>query len=114
MVGCGVYGAGTVPATHYDGKKRACTNRVTSFCPVAYTDDCFITKFDEPTSNNTTNLEGGMAPGDSGGSLLMRHNGELYIIGINCYSTPDRTYGAYNVFVPLFPYVDWIQSFLSV
>lgn len=91
----------------------------------------FIADFDRPgdsSKNNPasstipTELEGNLAPGDSGGGVFLKVNGVNYLVGINSYrgrldamtSSTNSRYGSLSGASHLDFFYDWIEGHTDI
>jgi hypothetical protein len=126
-----------VAPTEADGKRRVATSSlglygVPSYALGQFTQPLFVSQFRNPLSPNdpndfgltvpTTPLEGGTAPGDSGGPLFATINGQLTEIGVvrdgmgQITNFPDGSrlellgYGNFSDWTPINLFLQWIQE----
>jgi hypothetical protein len=76
--------------------------------------DVLVFRFDAPTDENVTPLEGISGPGDSGGPAFIELADSLYITGLSvAQDSAGRergTYGVWEFYTRVSPQVEWIQT----
>jgi len=112
FVGWGDTGTGLTGPVISDHKLRAATNKV----ELADSKNLLF-RFDAPTDENVTPLEGISGPGDSGGPALIEIEGKFYIMGVSVaqdsHGQERGTYGVREFYTRISPNVAWIQSTLE-
>lgn len=125
-VGYGSYGNGLTGYVGYDDTRRAMTNVIDLTL-----DDIILSDFDHPdgTTNafgnlgsnaNPLDLEGIVAPGDSGGPVFIEVDGVWYIAGVHSFlgdvgppignGQPDARYGDILGAARVDYHIDWINA----
>jgi len=126
-VGYGKTGTGETGATTFDGQKRAMNNAIDTFFRTPGKEPrLFGSDFDSPTrplestlgSSLPLDLEGMIAPGDSGGGLFLNINGKDFLAGINSFGSAmdglmDSDYGDVAGYVRVSAFNAWIDSLLG-
>lgn len=109
FVGRGDTGTGLTGPVTADHQLRAATNLVERA-----ESKNLVFRFDAPTDENVTPLEGISGPGDSGGPALLEKNNTLYIAGISVAQDSaghERgTYGVWEFYTRISPQAEWIQA----
>jgi hypothetical protein len=112
LVGRGDTGTGVTGPTSRDHRLRAATNRVERV-----EGDILVFRFDAPTDENVTPLEGISGPGDSGGPAFIGLADSLHIAGLSvAQDSAGRergTYGVWEFYTRVSPQVEWIQTTLQ-
>lgn len=130
MVGYGATGTGL---SGYDpwssGTKRAATNVIDLIDEYSGFQHVMVVDFDNPDNpddNYTgspipTELEGLLAPGDSGGGTFIQVNGEWKLAGIHSFTVEvwdgdrnSRDYGDLGGFVRVSRHIDWISQYVPL
>jgi hypothetical protein len=113
VVGNGLSGTGEGGPEIEDGLMRAATNVVDE------ADGNWLSfSFSAPGDSGVTDLEGIGGPGDSGGPLLARRGGDLYVIGVSSLNHqgpadgPSR-YRSTEVYARVSHNVAWIDSVMA-
>lgn len=122
MVGYGMTGNGVTGATSLDGNKRAANNVIDVF----QNSRLMLADFDSPTnrrenkmgSANPLNLEGMIAPGDSGGGLFINVGGKNYLAGVTSFAGAydgkvDSDYGDIGGWTRVSSFNSWIDSVMT-
>lgn len=111
IVGRGYFSTALTDPLKSDGIYRAATNKIDKV------DDQWIRfKFDSPESENTTELEGVSANGDSGGPAFIDVNNVRYIIGVSSHQLNDdddaveNFYGVNEYYTRISSYKKWIEK----
>jgi len=108
IVGRGDYGTGLTGPKNWDKITRAATNRIDK------TDGQWIIfNFDNPESENTTELEGVSGPGDSGGPAFIDIDNVRYIVGVSSNQQDNGKEGIYGVteyYTRISFYKKWIEK----
>lgn len=127
-VGYGMTGTGLTGATIYDQLKRAEQNMIDVFyaTPGGKTSRLLGSDFDNPHnpadsswgSSVPLELEGLIAPGDSGGGLFINVNGVDYLAGVHSFGTTydgniNSDYGDLSGDTRVSQFVKWIQSVIE-
>lgn len=128
MVGYGTTGTGLTGYTTYDYQKRGAENVIDAVLNTPGKDNrVLLSDFDNPHnaadsswgSSSPLNLEGLIAPGDSGGGLFLDVGGTNYLAGVNSFGwgikdgNPDSSYGDAAGFTRVSSFVDWIMSYIN-
>jgi hypothetical protein len=115
LLGRGDYGDGQNGALGADGQLRAATNRVER----EESGNLWL-RFDEPNSENVTELEGVAGPGDSGGPALLEKAGELFVVGVASFSISLEQpapgpghYGIFDTYTSLSRAQTWIDEVMA-
>lgn len=125
-VGYGCTGTGeTGYSSGTYGTKRAMQN-VLDFTANRYYNSLYdfwsnrliLSDFDNPNSSTALDLEGCVAPGDSGGGVFATLNGVTYLVGVNdivMYTdgTFDSSYGDKSGCASVCEYADWISTTMN-
>ena len=122
IVGYGTTGTGLTGGTTYDAKKRAAQNVIDSIS----NSRVLMMDFDNPTnrrdsysgSSTPVNLEGLIAPGDSGGAVFITSGGKTYLAGVNSFGASwdgntNFDYGDLSGHIRVSPFNSWIDSTLG-
>ena len=122
-VGYGMTGTGKTGSTVFDGQKRAEQNMVDKL----QNSRLFLSDFDSPTNpkesrlgaNKALDLEGMIAPGDSGGGVFISVNGSSYLAGVNSFAGAydgkvDSDYGDLSGHTRVSAFNSWIDSVLGL
>jgi hypothetical protein len=111
FVGRGAAGTGLTGPTHEDRRPRAVTNRVERV------DGPFLVfRFDAPTDDGVTALEGVSGPGDSGGAAFLERDGKSVVIGVSSWQDAKPTgrrqgrYGVFEYYCRVAFFRDWILA----
>ncbi len=109
IVGRGDFGTGLTGPQHWDKITRAATNRIDEV-----EGQWIIFSFDNPQSENTTELEGISGPGDSGGPAFIDLNNVRYIVGVSSNqqnnSEKKGVYGVTEYYARISFYKKWIEE----
>lgn len=109
LVGRGDTGTGLTGPAIRDHQLRAATNKVERV-----EGDMLVFRFDAPTDENVTPLEGISGPGDSGGPAFIELDGSPTIAGLSvAQDSAGRergTYGVWEFYTRVSPQVEWIQT----
>ncbi|MEN6449060.1 MAG: trypsin-like serine protease [Thermoguttaceae bacterium] len=124
-VGYGLTGTGLTGCTGGNGAKRAVQNvldMLGSSSSGRWASTDLISDFDSPAravnrlgQSTALDLEGCVAPGDSGGGVFVTLNGMTYLAGVNSLLSCDdgslnASYGDYSVCVSVADYAGWIAG----
>jgi hypothetical protein len=108
IVGRGDFGTGLTSPQKWDKITRAATNRIDET-----EKQWIIFNFDNPESENTTELEGVSGLGDSGGTAFIDIDGIRYIIGVSSNQQDNGKEGVYGVteyYSRISFYKKWIEK----
>ena len=110
IVGRGDFGTGLTGPQKMDKITRAATNRIDEA-----NGQWIIFNFDNPESENTTELEGVSGPGDSGGPAFIDINGVRYIVGVSSNQADNDSgkqgvYGVTEYYARISFYKKWIEK----
>ena len=112
VVGRGDTGTGLTGPTTPDHQLRSATNRIERV-----EGDILVFRFDAPTDENVTPLEGISGPGDSGGPAFIELVDSRYIAGLSvAQDSAGRgrgTYGVWEFYTRVSPQVEWNQTTLQ-
>jgi hypothetical protein len=114
LVGRGWSGTGLTGPNADDKKFRIATNKIDSV-----SNHWIKFRFDEPSNQNTTELEGISGPGDSGGPAFIEVNGQKYLAGISSNQLNDQIgvkeghYGVIEYYTRVSRYIQWIESVIN-
>lgn len=114
IVGRGYFGTALTDAVKSDGINRAATNKIDKV-----NSQWIRFKFDSPESENTTELEGVSANGDSGGPAFIDVNNVRYIIGVSSHQLNDdeeaveNFYGVNEYYTRISSYKKWIEKYIK-
>jgi hypothetical protein len=124
MVGYGMTGTGKTGATTFDGKKRAAQNTIDGL--YGSTGRILAVDFDNPKnkrdsvygSSTPLNLEGLIAPGDSGGALFIDSASGPLLAGVTSFGAAwdgkvDSDYGDIGGFMRVSMLNGWIDSIIG-
>jgi secreted trypsin-like serine protease len=124
MVGYGMTGTGKTGATTFDGKKRAAQNVIDG--TYNSTGRILAVDFDNPKnkrdnvygSSTPLNLEGLIAPGDSGGGLFINSASGPLLAGVTSFGAAwdgkvDSDYGDIGGFMRVSKLNSWIDSIIG-
>jgi len=108
IVGRGDFGNGLSGPQKMDKITRAATNRIDST-----NNQWILFNFDNPESENTTELEGVSGPGDSGGPAFLDIDGIRYIVGVSSHQMNNGkasgVYGVTEYYARVSTYKKWIE-----
>lgn len=110
IVGRGDFGTGLTGPQKMDKITRAATNKINEV------DDQWISfNFDNPESENATELEGISGPGDSGGPAFIEVNKVKYIVGVSSHQLSNGkeiggVYGVTEYYARISFYKKWIEK----
>jgi secreted trypsin-like serine protease len=124
LVGYGMTGTGKTGAKVYDGKKRGAQNMVDM--TYGTKSDLLLADFDNPKnprdssmgSSKPLDLEGIIAPGDSGGGLFINTKGGPQLAGVTSFiwaaldGNPNSDYGDVGGFGRVSLLNSWIDSYI--
>ena len=110
IVGRGDFGTGLTGPQKWDKITRAATNKIDET-----EGQWIIFSFDNPESENTTELEGVSGPGDSGGPAFIDIDNVRYIIGVSSNqadsdSGKQGVYGVTEYYARISFYKKWIEK----
>ena len=108
IVGRGDFGTGLTGPQNWDKITRAATNRIDEA-----DGQWIIFNFDNPESENTTELEGVSGPGDSGGPAFIDVDDVRYIVGVSSNqqdSGKEGVYGVTEYYARISFYKKWIEK----
>ncbi|SEB48708.1 Trypsin [Tenacibaculum sp. MAR_2009_124] len=108
IVGSGDFGTGLTGPQNWDKITRAATNRIDEI-----DGQWIIFNFDNPESENTTELEGVSGPGDSGGPAFIDVDNVRYIVGVSSNQQDNGKEGVYGVteyYARINFYKKWIEK----
>ena len=115
IVGRGDFGTALTDAVKSDGINRAATNKIDKVSR-----QWIRFKFDSPESENTTELEGVSANGDSGGPAFIDVNNVRYIVGVSSHQLNDddenveeHLYGVNEYYARISSYKKWIEKYIK-
>lgn len=113
VAGMGCFGTGKTGVEGNPGTFRAATNKVDG----TTSDKNFLYwLFDDPESENVTDLEGISGPGDSSGPAFIIKNGKYYLAGVSAAQSTRATggkegmYGVTEYYTRVSTFVDWINT----
>jgi hypothetical protein len=122
-VGYGMTGTGLTGSTTFDGLKRAEQNTIDKM----QNPRLFLSDFDSPRTSNTNrtgsskplDLEGMIAPGDSGGGVFVSVGGKSFLAGVNSFAGAydgkvDSSYGDISGHIRVSAFNSWIDSVLGL
>lgn len=124
MVGYGMTGTGITGASVYDGKKRGAQNTIDMI--YGPNSNLLLADFDNPKkprdssmgSSRPLDLEGIIAPGDSGGGLFINTKGGPQLAGVTSFiwavndGNPNSDYGDVGGFGRVSLFNSWIDSYV--
>lgn len=128
FVGYGMTGTGITGATILDYQKRAAQNMLDSYLAGRKTvnTNVLLADFDNPKNSKDSkfgssvplDLEGLIAPGDSGGGLFIDVGGVTYLAGVHSFGAAtdgkvDSDYGDYSGDTRVSAFNAWISSILG-
>jgi len=127
VVGFGMTGTGLTGSTLWDGQKRAAQNVVDGYYGTSATSArLLLTDFDNPRaksdssfgSSQPLNLEGLVAPGDSGGGLFVRSGKDWVLAGVTSFvgafdGKADSDYGDVGGFIRVSAFNSWIDEIMG-
>ena len=110
IVGRGDFGTGLTGPQNWDKITRAATNRIDGV-----DGQWIIFNFDNPQSENTTELEGISGPGDSGGPAFIDLDNVRYIVGVSSNQADNDSgkqgiYGVTEYYARISFYKKWIEE----
>ena len=108
IVGRGDFGTGLTGPQNWDKITRAATNSIDEA-----DGQWIIFNFDNPESENTTELEGVSGPGDSGGPAFIDVDDVRYIVGVSSNqqdSGKEGVYGVTEYYARISFYKKWIEK----
>jgi hypothetical protein len=121
-VGYGRTGTGITGATKFDGKKRAAQNVIDTL----QNSRLFLSDFDNPRtswdnsmgSSQPLNLEGLIAPGDSGGGVFITTKAGTFLAGVNSFAGAwdgkvNSDYGDISGYTRVSAFNSWIDSIIG-
>jgi hypothetical protein len=122
FVGYGMTGTGQTGATRLDGKKRAAQNVIDGM----QNSRLFLSDFDNPNSRRDSmfgsstplNLEGLIAPGDSGGGVFITTSAGTFLAGVNSFGAAwdgrvNSDYGDVAGYTRVSAFYAWINSVIG-
>jgi len=127
-VGYGMTGTGSTGYTVFDQQKRGAQNMVDAFLSgsgsrILMSDFDNINKKHQKRDNamggaSPLDLEGLIAPGDSGGGMFITENGRTYLAGINSWGSSrdgntNSDYGDYSGVTRVSSHIGWINGILD-
>ena len=128
-VGYGMTGTGLTGATTFDGLKRGAQNVLDSYLQTgrkSVNSNILLADFDNPKkkgdsslgSNSALDLEGLIAPGDSGGGAFITIGGQTFLAGVNSFGQArdgrvDSDYGDISGDTRVSAFNAWIDSVLK-
>jgi V8-like Glu-specific endopeptidase len=127
MIGYGLTGTGRTGATTLDGRKRGAQNVVDTYSgTTADTARILLVDFDNPANKRDSlygsaaplDLEGLIAPGDSGGGLFIGEGAEARLVGVASYirgfdGKNDSDYGDTAAFTRVSAFNSWIDEMIQ-
>jgi hypothetical protein len=127
MIGYGLTGTGRTGATALDGRKRGAQNVVDTYSGTAAdTARTLLVDFDNPSNKRDSlygsaaplDLEGLIAPGDSGGGLFIGDGAEARLVGVASYirgfdGKNDSDYGDTAAFTRVSAFNSWIDEMIQ-
>jgi hypothetical protein len=121
-VGYGMTGTGITGSIKFDGKKRAAQNAIDTL----QNSRLFLSDFDNPRtswdnfmgSSQPLNLEGLIAPGDSGGGVFITTNAGTFLTGVNSFAAAwdgkvNSDYGDVSGHTRVSAFNSWIDSVIG-
>jgi len=121
-VGYGMTGTGITGSTKFDGKKRAAQNVIDTL----QNSRLFLSDFDNPRtswdnylgSSKPLDLEGLIAPGDSGGGVFITTKAGTFLAGVNSFAAAwdgkvDSDYGDVSGHTRVSAFNSWIDSVIG-
>ena len=108
IVGRGDFGTGLSGPVKRDKITRAATNRIDKVY-----NQWLVFSFDNPESENVTELEGISGPGDSGGPAFIDIDNNRYIVGVSSNQRNNGKSGVYGVieyYARVSFYRKWIEN----
>ncbi len=121
-VGFGMTGTGTTGAVTFDGKKRGTQNVIDQL----YNPRLLLADFDNPRNRRDSSmgsakplqLEGLIAPGDSGGGLFITTGEGTFLVGVHSFvaawdGKPNSDYGDISGHVRVSAFNSWIDSVIN-
>ncbi len=128
FVGYGRTGTGVTGATIFDGQKRGAQNVLDAYYPTrkSVNNRILMADFDSPTnpsesrlgSASPLDLEGLIAPGDSGGGVFIDVGTQTFLAGVNSFGLAydgkvDSDYGDLSGHTRVSSFNAWINSILG-